>query len=127
MLQVNSTYPFQGKEYALTPGQDLVINLKAEGVPDQAFQVIVYAKIATGHNSGSDEDGELTVSTTIPNGEIKRKVYCRFYHQDAWSYNSENIPLPVAFGSDGVVRVSLQGPSGAQNFKASAQIVGYSK
>lgn len=127
MLQVNSTYPFQGKEYTLTPGQDLVINLRAEGVPDQAFQVIVYAKIATGYNSGSDEDGELTVSTTIPNGEIKRKVYCHFYGQDAWSYNSENIPLPVACGSDGVVRVSLQGPSGAQAVKASAQIVGYSK
>lgn len=127
MLQVNSTYPFQGKEYAITPGQELAINLRAEGVPDQAFQVIVYAKIATGHNSGSDEDGELTVSTTIPNGQIKRKVYCRFYDQQAWSYNSENIPLPVAFGCDGVVRVSLQSPSGALKVMASAQIVGYSK
>ena len=105
----------------------MVINLKAEGVPDQAFQVIVYAKIATGYNSGSDVDGELTVSTTIPNGEIKRKVFCRFYEQSAWSYNSENIPLPLTCGSERLVRVSLQGPSGTKHFNASVQIVGYSK
>ncbi|XP_068714061.1 uncharacterized protein [Montipora foliosa] len=124
MSLVNSTYPFPGREFAMQPGDSITIDLTREGIPHQAYQVVVYAKIATGHNAGVDEDGEMTVSTTIPNGLIERKLYCHFYGQQAWSYNSESIPLPV--GCERAVNASLQGPSGTSKVMASVQIVGYS-
>ena len=108
----------------MEPGSIVTIDLTREGIPQQAYQVVVYAKIATGHNPGTEEDGVMTVSTNIPNGCIERKVYCSFYPQQAWSWNSENIPLPV--GSQRVVNASLQGPGGTSKVKASVQIVGYS-
>ena len=80
------------------------------------------------HNEGKDHDGELTVSTIIPNGEIQRKVFSRYYDQGAWSYNSENIPLPIEPGGERTVWASLTSPSGSvSRVKAIVQIVGYSK
>lgn len=124
MSSLNSIYPFRGREFTLNPGDNITIDLTNEGIPQDAYQVIVYAKIATGQNQDINQDGVMTVSTNIPNGCIERKVYCSFYPQQAWSWNSENIPLPV--GSQRVVNASLQGPSGTSKVKASVQIVGYS-
>ncbi|XP_068762666.1 uncharacterized protein [Montipora capricornis] len=125
--RANNTYPLKGYNHTLLPGQDLCIDLASEGVPDQAYEVIVYAKIAKGWNSaGLDEDGGMTVSSTISNGVIERKLACHFYDQNSWSYNSENIPLPVARDGERVVRVSFIGPTNAKGVTASAQIVGYS-
>lgn len=100
----------------------MTIALSDEGVPDDAFEVIVYAKVATGHCPGQDEDSELSVSSTIPNGRIERKVFCHFYNQQAWSYNSENISLPVAQRVPRVITAYLKGFGKSD---ASVTVVGY--
>ena len=126
-LQVNDTHPLNGTVHNLTPGQSLTIQLAREKVPDQAYQVVIYAILASGYYDPKDVPGEMTVSTTIPNGVIERKLYCYVYNQSAWSYNSENITLPVAPNSR-VVNVSLKvpQPTSGTPYKASVQVVGYS-
>ena len=126
-LQVNDTHPLNGTVHNLTPGQSLTIQLVGEKVPNQAYQVVIYAILSTGYYNPTDSPGEMTVSTTIPNGVIERKLYCYGYNQSAWSYNSENITLPVGPNSR-VVNVSLKlaQPTSGSNYKASVQVVGYS-
>ncbi|XP_068676989.1 uncharacterized protein [Montipora capricornis] len=126
-LEVNNIHPLDGNEYQLTPGQNLAIKLEDENVPEHAYQVVIYAKIETGYYDLRDKPGagEMIVSTTIPNGVIERKLICHVYDQQAWSYNSENITLPVA-SNNRVVNVSLKlAPSSSGKCKASVQIVGY--
>ena len=93
------------------------------GVPEDAYEVIVYAKLRTGNNDGKDEDGELVVSVTIPNGLIERKVFCHLYGQQAWSYNSENITLPVGPGLARQIVAELR--TEGNRVVGSVQIVGY--
>ena len=102
----------------------MIITLSSEGVPTDAYEVIVYAKVASGYNEGQKRDGELIVSSTIPNGRIERKVFCRFYAQSALSYNSENICLPLGGSGTKTVTASLNGPNSG-NFNASVTVVGY--
>jgi hypothetical protein len=120
-------YPFGGKVYNVKPGEDLKIDVEKEGVPSHASEVIVYAKICSGNVPGKDEDGELVLSVTVPNGKIERRLFCHVYQQEAWAYNSENISLPVepgapATGSEGREITAYAQGSG---FQASLQIVGY--
>ena len=119
-------YPFAGTIHTLEPNKSVTINLAKEGVPSNAYQVIVYATIESGYNSRSSL-ADLEVSTTTLNGVIKRKLFCHVYNQDAWSYNSENISLPVAVGHTLDVIALLNGPGGNDNFSGSVQIVSYSK
>ena len=119
-------YPFTGTVHTLEPNKSVTINLAKEGVPSDAYRVIVYATIESGHNSRSTNTSELEVSTTTFNGVIKRKLLYKLYDQQAWSYNSENMSLPIAVGHTLDVTALLNGPGG-KNFTASVQIVGYSK
>ena len=124
---MNDTHPLNGKVHSLTAGQTLTLQLAQENVPEQAYQVVIYATFANGHYKPGNEPGEMIVSTTIPNGIIERKLYCYLYDQSAWSYNSENIALPV--GSDNrVVNVTLNLPESTSGsyYIASVQVVGYS-
>ena len=123
-LQVNDTHPLNGKVHSLTPGQSLTIQLAQENVLEQAYQVIIYAIFANGIYKPA---GEIIVSTTIANGVIERKLYCFSFERLAWSYNSENITLPV--GPDNrVVNVTLNLPESTSGsyYIASVQIVSYS-
>ena len=124
---MNDTHPLNGKVHNLTPGQNLTIQLAQENVPEQAYQVVIYAIFANGHYKPGDAPGEMIVSTTIPNGVIERKLYCYVYNQSAWSYNSENITLPVGPGNR-VVNVTLNVPgfTPGSHYIASVQVVGYS-
>lgn len=127
MSYVNDTHPLDGKEHSLTPGQTLTLQLAQENVPEQAYQVVIYAVFASGSYAPGNAPGEMIVSTTIPNGVIERKLYCYVYDQSAWSYNSENIALPV--GPDNrVVNVKLNVPefTSGSHYIASVQVVGYS-
>ena len=124
---MNDSHPLNGKVHSLTAGQTLTLQLAQENVPEQAYQVVIYATFANGHYKPGNEPGEMIVSTTIPNGIIERKLYCYLYDQSAWSYNSENIALPV--GSDNrVVNVTLNLPESTSGsyYIASVQVVGYS-
>ena len=99
--------------------------MRNEGVPTDAYEVIVYAKLRTGYNPNKDEDGELVVSVTIPNGRIERKLFCHIYPQNAWSYNSENIALPVGTGLARQIVAELR--ADGSYVAGSIQIVGYRK
>ena len=120
-------YPFTGTVHTLQPNTSVTINLAKEGVPSDAYRVIVYATIESGYNSRTPETTELEVSTTTFNGIIKRKLFCHVYDQGSLSYNSENISLPVAVGHTLNVIALLNGPGGNDNFSGSVQIVSYSK
>ena len=124
---MNDTHPLDGKKHSLTPGQTLTLQLEQENVPEKAYQVVIYAIFASGSYAPGNAPGEMIVSTTIPNGVIERKLYCYVYDQSAWSYNSENISLPV--GPDNrVVNVKLTVPefTSGSHYIASVQVVGYS-
>ena len=96
-----------------------------EGVPADAYEVIVYAKLRTGRNKHRNGHGELVVSVTIPNGRIERKLFCFFYQQSAVSYNSENITLPVGPGLARQIVAELR--TEGNRVVGSVQIVGYRK
>ena len=106
--------------------QLLTLDLRNEGVPDDAKEIIVYAKLRTGNN-GSTEDGELVVSVTIPNGRIERKLFCYTSPQGSWSYNSENIALPVGQGPGLARQMAAQLNAKGNSVFGSVQIVGYGK
>ena len=98
--------------------------MRNDGVPADAYEVIVYAKLRTGWER-TWYDGALVVSVTIPNGRIERKLFCYVYPQTAVSYNSENIALPVGPGlaRQIVAELKISGVSAI----GSIQIVGYRK
>ncbi len=112
--------------YVLKQHQLLTLDVTNEGVPTDAKEIIVYAKLRTGNN-GSTEDGELVVSVTIPNGRIERKLFCYTYPQSAWSYNSENIALPVGAGPGLARQITAVLNAKGDNVFGSVQIVGYGK
>ncbi|CAB4023198.1 Hypothetical predicted protein [Paramuricea clavata] len=124
-------YPLNGKVHNLKPGEDMKMDVENEGVPSHASEVIVYAKIRTGWVQGKDEDGELVLSVTGPNGKIERRLFCHVYEQSAWAYNSENISLPVepgacATGSKGKeITATLEVGAQGGGIIASIQMVGY--
>ena len=96
--------------------------MRNEGVPQNAYEVIVYATVRTGRNIDINSNGELVVSVNIPNGRIERKLFLRVYDQGSWSYNSENIALPVG---PGLAREIVAELKAAGDPVASIQIVGY--
>jgi hypothetical protein len=116
-------YPLNGTVHNLAQNKQLTINIGNEGVPQDAYEVIVYSNVRTGYNVGKDESGELVVSVTIPNGLIERKLACHLYGQSAWSYNSENISFPVGPGDAREIKAELKATG--ENIVGSVQIVGY--
>ena len=100
------------------------MNLAREKIPRGAYQVIVYAKIQSGNVQGKDQTGELVVSTSTFNGLIERKLLYHVYPQSSWSFNSENIGLPIEDGYTTEITAELRGPDGG-NFSASVQVIGY--
>ncbi len=120
-------YPLNGEVHNLEQNRPLTLDVKNEGVPEDADEVIVYAKLRTGNNGSTGEDGELVVSVTIPNGRIERKLFCYTYPQSAWSYNSENIALPVGAGPGLARQIAAELKAKGNGVFGSVQIVGYRK
>ena len=132
LFQMSCLFPLNGgKVYNLKPREVLNIDVENEGVPCNASEVIVYAKIRTGWVGGKDEDGELVLSVTVPNGKIERRLFCHVYEQSAWAYNSENISLPVEHGAPATgskgreITATLEVGAQGGGIIASIQIVGY--
>lgn len=71
----------------------------------------MYAYNYSGYNpEGTNTDGFHAFSTSTSHGLIERKLYFCSYSQDAFSYNSENIALPV--GTERVVRAKVDRSTG---------------
>ena len=103
----------------------ITIDLETAGVPKDANTVIVYAKLKSGHVPGHDKSGDLVVSSTTIKGVIERRLIYHVYDQGSWSFNSENMRIPVTPGMTKSIKAKLEGPSIRGNFGASVQIVGF--
>lgn len=67
------------------------IDLESVGVPKTAKQVLVYVEIQTG-TCKVDTSGRIHIYSG-PNHKMQLLVHT--YNQNAWSYNSESIWLPI--------------------------------
>ena len=105
----------------------ITIDLKTASVPNDAKKVIVYAKVQSGNVPGQDKSGELVVSSTTITGFIERKLSYHVYHQNSWSFNSENMRIPLTPGMTKSIEAKLEGPTISGNFGASVQIVGFTR
>jgi len=79
----------------LNDGSELKIDLSIEGVPHNAFEVVIFTYTKSGNVGSINEDGQYIFYTSTDNGQIERYLFYHAYRQDAWSYNSENIALPL--------------------------------
>ena len=121
----NELYPLSGNAYNIpNDGTEVTINLITENVPSDACEVIVYAYVKTGTGSG-DRDGAFRFSTITKQGRIERDLFFHTYSQNAWSYNSENIVLPV--GEEKVVHAAIDRATTSPGLACQAKVVGYRK
>ena len=104
----------------------VTIDLKTAGIPNDASKLIVYAKLESGTVQGQDKSGDLVVSSTTITGVIERGLRYHVYDQGSWSFNSENMRIPVTPGMTKSIEAKLDGPSGG-NFGASVQIIGFKR
>ena len=64
-------------------------------VPSNAREVLFYVAGQAGNNNDRDEEVEVVLETT--EGAIRYTKYflMHLYHQNAWSFNSENMWFPA--------------------------------
>ena len=105
----------------------VTIDLKTAGIPNDASKVIVYAKLESGTVQGQNKSGDLVVSSTTITGVIERRLRYHVYNQESWSFNSENMRIPVTPGMTTSIEAKLDGPSVSGNFGASVQIIGFKR
>ena len=108
-------------------GSTLDIDISKEGVPVEAYEVIIFAYVECGAGNKS-VDGVFSFSTVTAQGKIEAKLYFTAYDQSAWSFNSENIALPVQ--KERVVHVRMTDTTTTPSFEhlnCKAQVVGYRK
>ena len=90
-------YPLHGTVPHAIPhdGTELNIDLGKEGVPRDAYQVTILAYVKSGYLDSIEDQGFYKFSTQTRNGDIEKSLFFAAYHQQAFSFNSENIDLPV--------------------------------
>jgi hypothetical protein len=92
-------------------------------VPKDAKEILVYLWIATGNGNG---DSGRTFEVAAQTEKEKHVSICFFahgYNQNAWSYNSENVWLPMPF--DNELTVQLYGEKFGGNVQSGIEIRGY--
>ena len=84
---------------------------------------MVFAKLLSGNTLKSRLDSLLNVYLQDPNGrnQDERGLFYRTFNQVAWSYNSENMVLPINISSTAIKAV-LDGTFPPQNFAAAVKI-----
>ena len=100
------------------PGSNSAIDLTDLGVPNTAKEVLVYVLIVTGNLY--DGFGSIQIYSTSAN---VLELYTRVYPQDAYSYNSDNLWIPI--GEDRVVYAKYTGTALTKHSYAKFQVVGY--
>ena len=122
----NDRYPINGTEYTVPlDGSDLIIDISKDGVPIEAYEVTLYVSITAGNNGDVDTDGNFVFSTSTTNGIFERRLNWHVYWQSAWSFNSDNIDLPV--GNDRTVRARKSNSDTYRKMTCKAQLIGYRK
>ena len=122
----NDRYPINGTEYTVPlNGSELQIDISKDGVPIEAYEVTLYVTISSGDNEDVDRDGHFVFSTSTTNGNFERLVKWHAYPQAAWSFNSENIALPV--GRDRTVRAKIINNHAYKRLTCKAKLIEYRK
>ena len=106
-------------------GRELKIDLSAEGVPQDTYEVIIYPYMKSGNNDHQDADGSFVFSTFAQHGKNERSLFFHIYDQNAWSFNSENITLPLY--REPYVYAKIDRAVNYQGFSGSVKVVGYRK
>jgi len=123
----NDLFPLGGSKVHNIPldGREVRIYLPEEGVPQNAYEIEIYAYTRIGNLDGVDKDGSFIFSTITQNGKIERSLFFHAYDQNAWSFNSENIALPV--DAERILYAKIDRPLNRNNFYATVKVVGYRK
>lgn len=104
------------------------IDLDEAGVPPGASTVILYAIVQSGHIDNHDTLGELVVSWKTHHGVLKRRLFYHAHKQGAWSYNSENMIIPLDDMTTRSIEAELDGPPiSGDSFKATVQLVSFTR
>ena len=87
---------------------------------------MVFAKLLSGNTVNSRLDSLLNVYLQNANGrnQDERGLFYRTFNQVAWSFNSENMVLPINNNSR-AIRAVLDGTFPTANFAATVKIHGY--
>ena len=114
-----------GTEYTVPQdGSVISIDIAKDGVPIEAYEVILYVYVRSG-KLGGQYDGYFIFSTSTTNGNIERFLYFRTYEQEAYSYNSESIYLPV--GKERIVSAKIDSRRNNPRLTCKVQVIGYRK
>uniref|UniRef100_A0A1X7US51 Uncharacterized protein n=1 Tax=Amphimedon queenslandica TaxID=400682 RepID=A0A1X7US51_AMPQE len=103
-----------------SPGTVSQINLSAIGVPQDATEVFVYAVGATGSSYPNDAVGEIEVYSHV---SMKQYVHMHSYNSNDWSYNSDNLWVPI--GKNRILCGKYVGPAINGNRYARIKVIGY--
>lgn len=106
--------------------EGVLIDIASAGVPNVASDIVVFAKVRSGHTINERRDSFLNVYLNGANGhsQDEKQLLYRTYPQAAWSYNSENMLFPIRNDSKSI-RAVLDGTFPTQNFAATVKIHGY--
>jgi len=93
-----------------------------EVVPSTVREVLIYVWVRTG---GKNSDGDSNFKFTINAGSDAPYflLHLHGYNQDAWSYNSDNVWLPMP--ADRQIQVELLGESINGNWSGEIRVIGY--
>ena len=97
------------------------MDLNNKKVPKYATEAIVFAFVRTG-GANADVDGDLIITSDTSTGQITKRVFYHSFDQGAWSYNSENLIIPI--GESRKLQVKIH-PIPNGNFEAGLEVVGY--
>ena len=103
-----------------TPGVVSQIHLSAIGVPQDATEVLVYAIGATGYCYPNGAQGEIEVYSHV---SMKQYVHMHSWNSIDWSYNSENLWVPI--GKNRILYGKYVGRAITGNRYARIKVIGY--
>ena len=91
-------------------------------VPDAAREILVYAQVATGYVKGGPH--RFRIATRLENGqETAFYLYAVGQPQQGWSYNSDNVWLPMPKNRELVLQA--EGESFFGDWNSEVRIIGY--
>ena len=103
-----------------SPGKVVQIQLSSIGVSTKAKEVLVYAIVATGTSYPQDGTGVIEVYSQ---DYMKQFVYIHSYNANDWSYNSDNLWVPI--GKNRILYGRYAGTKITGNRFALMKVIGY--
>ena len=102
------------------PGTVVQIHLSNIGVSTKAKEVLVYVSVGTGSSYPQDGVGVIEVYSQY---SMKQFVYIHSYNANDWSYNSDNLWVPI--GKNRILYGRYAGTRITGNRFARIKVIGY--